>query len=140
MQTIIEENNNSAHLEQEIVRLTQELITSITSSDYVTYTKLVDPHLTAIEPESKGNLVEGMEFHKFYFENYNRKMPTNTTILSPHVHILAPSAACISYIRLTQAILPDGTPKSYQSEETRVWQKKNGSWVNVHFHRSSMNQ
>ncbi|KAK3730270.1 hypothetical protein QZH41_016452, partial [Actinostola sp. cb2023] len=140
--TIAEEpsTSNCSQQEQEIIRLTQELITSITSSDYVTYTRLVDQHLTAIEPESHGNLVEGLEFHKFYFDNFSRKSPTNTTILSPHVHILAPNAACISYIRLTQIILPDGQPITNQSEETRVWQKKNGSWVNVHFHRSCSNK
>lgn len=33
--------------------------------------KICDPHLTAFEPESLGNLVEGMDFHKFYFENGN---------------------------------------------------------------------
>lgn len=31
--------------------------------------KICDSHLTAFEPESMGNLVEGMDFHKFYFEN-----------------------------------------------------------------------
>ena len=24
-----------------------------------------------------------------------------------------------------------------QSEETRIWQKKDGKWYNVHFHRSN---
>jgi calcium/calmodulin-dependent protein kinase (CaM kinase) II len=33
------------------------------------FRKICDPHLTAFEPESMGNLVEGMDFHKFYFEN-----------------------------------------------------------------------
>jgi hypothetical protein len=33
------------------------------------FSKICDPHLTAFEPESLGNLVEGMDFHKFYFEN-----------------------------------------------------------------------
>lgn len=31
--------------------------------------KICDPHLTAFEPEAMGNLVEGMDFHKFYFDN-----------------------------------------------------------------------
>ena len=31
--------------------------------------RLCDPHLTAFEPEAIGNLVEGLEFHKFYFDN-----------------------------------------------------------------------
>lgn len=33
--------------------------------------KICDPHLTAFEPEALGNLVEGIDFHKFYFENGN---------------------------------------------------------------------
>lgn len=31
--------------------------------------KICDPGLTSFEPEALGNLVEGMDFHKFYFEN-----------------------------------------------------------------------
>ena len=30
-----------------------------------------------------------------------------------------------------------GQPFTAQSEETRVWQKKSGHWLCVHFHRSS---
>ena len=127
--------------EQEIIRLTQQLLTSITSGDYDTYCKLTDPRLTCFEPESKGNLVEGMEFHKYYFDNFyspqQRNGPINTTILSPHVHILGEGVACIAYVRLSQRMLPNGQPVTLQSEETRVWAKKNGHWVNVHFHRSS---
>lgn len=33
------------------------------------FRKICDPHLTAFEPEAMGNLVEGMDFHKFYFDN-----------------------------------------------------------------------
>ncbi len=31
--------------------------------------KICDPGLTCFEPEALGNLVEGMDFHRFYFEN-----------------------------------------------------------------------
>lgn len=31
--------------------------------------KICDPGLTSFEPEALGNLVEGTDFHKFYFEN-----------------------------------------------------------------------
>lgn len=31
--------------------------------------KICDPGLTSFEPEALGNLVEGMDFHRFYFEN-----------------------------------------------------------------------
>lgn len=100
--------------------------------------KLADPHITAFEPEARGHLVEGLEFHKFYFENVlsKRTTPINTTILSPHVHMLGEEAACICYVRLQQYINSAGAALTSQSEETRVWHKKSGHWVNVHFHRS----
>lgn len=31
--------------------------------------KICDPHVTSFEPEALGNLVEGLEFHKFFFDN-----------------------------------------------------------------------
>lgn len=41
----------------------------INQGDYESYTQLCDPELTAFEPEAIGNLVVGMSFHKFYFDN-----------------------------------------------------------------------
>ena len=29
---------------------------------------LVDPHMTSFQPEALGNLIVGMDFHKFYFD------------------------------------------------------------------------
>lgn len=37
---------------------------------------LVDPHLTSFEPEALGNLIVGMDFHKFYFDHGNCKKKT----------------------------------------------------------------
>ena len=33
-------------------------------------------------------------------------------------------------------IMTDETLRMSQSEETRVWEKINGDWKHVHFHRS----
>lgn len=55
--------------EEEIVKLTQNLIDIINSGDYESYTKICDSGMTAFEPESLGNIVIGMPFHKFYFDN-----------------------------------------------------------------------
>ncbi|XP_076361585.1 calcium/calmodulin-dependent protein kinase type II alpha chain isoform X4 [Tachypleus tridentatus] len=123
----------------EIIKITEQLIEAISSGDFQSYTKYCDPHLTAFEPEALGNLVEGMDFHKFYFDNVlgkNSKL-VNTTILNPVVHLLGEDAACIAYIRLTQYMDKSGIAHTRQYEETRVWQKKDGKWQNVHFHRSS---
>ncbi|XP_075735881.1 calcium/calmodulin-dependent protein kinase II isoform X35 [Rhipicephalus microplus] len=133
--TTIEDDDVKAR-KQEIVKLTEQLIESINSGDYETYTKLCDPHLTAFEPEALGNLVEGMEFHKFYFDNGKSYKSQNTTIINPTVHLLGDDAACIAYIRLMQYIDRAGIPRTRQTEETRVWHRKDTKWQNIHFHRS----
>ncbi|KAG5680153.1 hypothetical protein PVAND_009678 [Polypedilum vanderplanki] len=123
---------------QEIIKVTEQLIETINRGDFIAYTKICDPHLTAFEPESMGNLVEGMDFHKFYFENVLGKnyRAINTTILNPHVHLLGDDTACIAYVRLTQYVDKQGIAHSHQSEETRIWHKRDNKWQNVHLHRS----
>ncbi|XP_050816108.1 calcium/calmodulin-dependent protein kinase type II subunit gamma isoform X10 [Gopherus flavomarginatus] len=123
---------------QEIIKITEQLIEAINNGDFDAYTKICDPGLTSFEPEALGNLVEGMDFHKFYFENLLSKnnKPIHTTILNPHVHVIGEDAACIAYIRLTQYIDGQGRPRTTQSEETRVWHRRDGKWLNVHYHCS----
>ncbi|XP_044069373.1 calcium/calmodulin-dependent protein kinase type II subunit gamma isoform X8 [Siniperca chuatsi] len=123
---------------QEIIKMTEQLIEAINNGDFEAYTRICDPGLTSFEPEALGNLVEGMDFHKFYFENLLSKnsKPVHTTILNPHVHLIGEEAACIAYIRLTQYMDSQGRPRSCQSEETRVWHRRDAKWLNVHFHCS----
>ncbi|CAG5127974.1 unnamed protein product, partial [Candidula unifasciata] len=100
------EDEDSKGRKQEIIKLTEQLLQAITSGDYGEYTKLVDPQLTSFEPEALGNLIVGLDFHKFYFDHVLSKnnKPVNTSILNPHVHLLGEEAACIAYVRLTQSI------------------------------------
>ncbi|XP_039337003.1 calcium/calmodulin-dependent protein kinase type II subunit gamma isoform X1 [Mauremys reevesii] len=130
--------NSAALRKQEIIKITEQLIEAINNGDFDAYTKICDPGLTSFEPEALGNLVEGMDFHKFYFENLLSKnnKPIHTTILNPHVHVIGEDAACIAYIRLTQYIDGQGRPRTTQSEETRVWHRRDGKWLNVHYHCS----
>ncbi|XP_052006506.1 calcium/calmodulin-dependent protein kinase type II delta chain-like isoform X10 [Xyrauchen texanus] len=123
---------------QEIIKITEQLIEAINNGDFEAYTRICDPGLTSFEPEALGNLVEGMDFHKFYFENLLSKnsKPVHTTILNPHVHLIGEDAACIAYIRLMQYIDSQGRPCSCQSEETRVWHRRDSKWLNIHFHCS----
>ncbi|RLU24457.1 hypothetical protein DMN91_002546 [Ooceraea biroi] len=126
---------------QEIIKMTEQLIESINTGDFEAYTKICDPHLTAFEPEALGNLVEGMDFHKFYFDNAvlgKNCKAVNTTILNPHVHLLGEDAACIAYVRLTQYMDKQGVAHTQQSEESRVWHKRDNKWQNVHIHRSAV--
>ncbi|XP_060894305.1 calcium/calmodulin-dependent protein kinase (CaM kinase) II beta 1 isoform X19 [Labrus mixtus] len=123
---------------QEIIKITEQLIEAINNGDFEAYAKICDPGLTSFEPEALGNLVEGMDFHRFYFENLLAKnsKPIHTTILNPHVHLIGEDAACIAYIRLTQYVDGQGRPRSSQSEETRVWHRRDSKWQNIHFHCS----
>ncbi|XP_076673403.1 calcium/calmodulin-dependent protein kinase II isoform X34 [Andrena cerasifolii] len=138
--TTIEDDDVKAR-RQEIIKMTEQLIESINTGDFEAYTKICDPHLTAFEPEALGNLVEGMDFHKFYFDNAvlgKNCKAVNTTILNPHVHLLGEDAACIAYVRLTQYMDKQGVAHTQQTEESRVWHKRDNKWQNVHFHRSSV--
>uniref|UniRef100_A0A8C7U0N1 calcium/calmodulin-dependent protein kinase n=1 Tax=Oncorhynchus mykiss TaxID=8022 RepID=A0A8C7U0N1_ONCMY len=123
---------------QEIIKVTEQLIEAISNGDFESYTKMCDPSVTAFEPEALGNLVEGLDFHRFYFENLWSKnsKPVHTTILNPHIHLIGEEAACIAYIRITQYIDTNGMPRTAQSEETRIWHRRDGKWQIVHFHRS----
>nr|XP_029504793.1 calcium/calmodulin-dependent protein kinase type II subunit beta-like isoform X13 [Oncorhynchus nerka] len=123
---------------QEIIKITEQLIEAVNNGDFEAYAKICDPCLTSFEPEALGNLVEGMDFHRFYFDNLLSKnsKPIHTTILNPHVHLIGEDAACIAYIRLTQFVDGTGRPCSSQSEETRVWHRRESKWQNVHFHCS----
>ncbi|XP_049614744.1 calcium/calmodulin-dependent protein kinase type II subunit gamma isoform X5 [Syngnathus scovelli] len=132
------QSNVKQSRKQEIIKITEQLIEAINNGDFDAYTRICDPGLTSFEPEALGNLVEGMDFHKFYFENLLSKnnKPVHTTLLNPHVHLIGEDAACIAYIRLTQFVDSGGRPRSSQSEETRVWHRRDSKWLNVHFHCS----
>jgi len=124
----------------DIIRVTEQILDAINSGDFEGYTKLCDPNITAFEPEALGNLVEGIEFHRFYFDNFSalsKSKSASVTILNPQVHLLGDDAASIGYIKVTQTLDKQGIPTTSQSEETRIWQRRDGRWVNVHFHRSN---
>ncbi|XP_030636274.1 calcium/calmodulin-dependent protein kinase type II delta 1 chain isoform X4 [Chanos chanos] len=135
--TTIEDEDVKAR-KQEIIKVTEQLIEAINNGDFEAYTKICDPGLTSFEPEALGNLVEGTDFHRFYFENALSKghKPIHTILLNPHVHLIGEDAACVAYIRLTQYMDASGLPRTMQSEETRVWHRRDGKWQNIHFHRS----
>ncbi len=120
---------------RELLLLNQRLLDSIVRADWATYEELCDPSLSAFEPESRGQLVEGMPFHRFYFNLGGVKGEHNTTMASPHVRLMG-DVAVVSYVRLNQRVDGSGAPVVSAVEETRVWQRQGGRWRHVHFHRS----
>ncbi len=121
----------------ELLKLTQRLLESIAGGDWETYEQLCDPSLTAVEPEAHGVVVEGLAFHKFYFDLGGIRGPNHTTISAPHVRVSGDSAV-VTYVRHVQRLGPDGMATTVSHAETRVWQRRDGRWRHVHFHRSPL--
>ena len=121
----------------ELLELNQRLLDSIARGDWATYQELCDPSLTALEPESLGHLVEGLAFHRFYFDLGGIRGRHQTTMCNPHVRIMG-DVAVIAYVRLVQRLDLDGNPVTMGNAETRIWQRIDGRWRHVHFHRSML--
>jgi ketosteroid isomerase-like protein len=121
---------------QELLQLNQSLLDCIAQGDWATYEMLCDHSLTAFEPEAQGQLVEGLEFHRFYFRLGGTRGPNQTTMCSPRIRWIG-DAAIVTYVRLNQRLGPEGQPREAAFEETRVWQRQGDSWKHVHFHRSA---
>lgn len=158
-----------------MLEISQTLLNAIDSGDFETYSKLCDPGLTAFEPEAQGqahsclfsvlrnlcftqtltgripcyftgHLVEGLEFHKFYFDlkkstsnngAEERNLTARSTIVSPRVTIVD-NLGIVTYTRLVQ-YPPEGNVEAVN--ETRIWERSKGEdgqweWKNLHFHRS----
>jgi hypothetical protein len=126
----------SEQVRNEILELTHKLLECIAKGDWESYQLLCDPAITCFEPEARSHLVEGLDFHRYYFALGARKTPVNTTICAPQVRLLGADAAVVSFVRLVQHLDGAGVPQTSRSEETRIWQRKDGVWKHVHFHRS----
>jgi ketosteroid isomerase-like protein len=120
---------------EELLQLSQRLLESIAAGDWATYQELCDPGLTAFEPEARGQLVEGLTFHRYYFDRGGIKGNPQTTMVAPSVRIME-DVAVVAYVRLIQRSGTDGAAQTVACEETRIWQRREGRWRHVHFHRS----
>ncbi|KAI8903222.1 Calcium/calmodulin dependent protein kinase II association-domain protein [Gorgonomyces haynaldii] len=116
-------------LEDSILKLNQQLLDSIAQQNWPEYTRLCAQDLVCVEPESNNQFVQGLEFHKYYFGTPDN---VQVTMSLPHVRLLN-DAAIVSYVRVTQT--PSGT---LTWPETRVWQRIQGEWKHVHFHKSKL--
>jgi calcium/calmodulin-dependent protein kinase (CaM kinase) II len=121
---------------KEVLEQNERLLRCIAEGDWKTYLELCDPGITGFEPEARGQWVEGLDFHKFYFDLGGSSGPHNTTMCSPKVHLMD-NAAVVCYVRLVQRLDEAGKPITARCEETRVWQRQGEAWKHVHFHRST---
>ena len=129
-----------AEARAELLDLSRQLLVAIAAGDWTAYRRLVADDITCFEPEAKGQLVEGLPFHKFYFDLAAEKSKgtahVTTTLASPVVKMLGNDVAVVCYVRLVQKLDAAGSPVVSCGEETRVWVRMASGWKHVHFHRS----
>eukprot|EP00586_Coscinodiscus_wailesii_P017997 CAMPEP_0172513778 /NCGR_PEP_ID=MMETSP1066-20121228/255323_1 /TAXON_ID=671091 /ORGANISM="Coscinodiscus wailesii, Strain CCMP2513" /LENGTH=313 /DNA_ID=CAMNT_0013294187 /DNA_START=161 /DNA_END=1099 /DNA_ORIENTATION=- len=115
---------------QQLVQLTELILNSMITGDWSTYCTLADPSITCFEPEALGNLVEGLEFHKYYFDLFRGQgREKKVTMMSPQVRLMGDKAAIVTYVRLVQNVdEKTRTPISSRIEETMIWEVVDGRW------------
>jgi calcium/calmodulin-dependent protein kinase (CaM kinase) II len=121
---------------EELLQVNQRLLNAIVTGDWPTYAELCASDLTAFEPEACGQLVEGLAFHRFYFDRTSRSHRRQATMASPRVRRLG-DVAIVSYVRIDQIETEAGF-QSQAFEETRIWHRTESGWKHVHFHRSEI--
>ncbi|MFO1092843.1 MAG: DUF4440 domain-containing protein [Planctomycetaceae bacterium] len=121
--------------EESLLDASRQLLKSIDAGDWKAYAALCDTSLTCFEPEAEGHLVEGLPFHKFYFDLPPSKTPRLSSISSPHVRIVG-DVGIVCYVRLVQKLDAGGAPITATVSETRVWRREGKGWKHIHFHRS----
>lgn len=134
----------------EVASYQQLLLDAVHAGNWALYEKLSSPGLTAIETESNGEMVKGLDFHKFYFSVAAAKRKAAADVAAsaghpaPHpsvstmgpgteVRLLDGRAAIVAGNRLVQR---EG--RTDTMAETRVWRYTPDArvWQQVHFHRS----
>jgi len=129
--------------DQELLAVNQAMLDSVSRGDWDTYASYCSNDLSCFEPETNGVLAEGLSFHRFYFEAENSEIPNKSsdirspqvTMARPHLRWLSPNVAIISYTRLTQHVF-NGEATTKSCCETRIWEQHQGSWKQLHIHRS----
>ena len=130
---------NLTNRDREILALNQGVLDAVVQGDWASYASRCCDSLSCFEAETEGVLVEGLDFHQFYFpkegSNPNNQAAVTVTMARPHLRWLSDDAVVLSYTRLVQRH-NDGVFTTSACCETRIWQNQSGTWKQVHVHRS----
>lgn len=143
--------------DQTILQLNQSMLECVLRGDWDGYAAHCDVSVSCFEAETNGILVEGLEFHRFYFDSpaataaaagsgaaeassavQTQLQPlsqSQVTMARPHLRWLGDDAVVLSYTRLVQRC-SNGEFTTSSCCETRIWQQRLGQWKQVHVHRS----
>ena len=104
--------------------------------DFDTYRTLCDKDMTCFEPECRDQLIEGVNFHKFYFDNPTQNVAPKFGFSEIKVRLFKDNGASISFVKTTTGVSESGENVSRVGRETRVWSLIGKNWKCIHFHRS----
>jgi len=126
-------------LRDQAIAVNQKLLDAIMGGDWTTYETLCDKTLTCLEPEAPGQVVIGLDFHKFYFAPSAGGAPKRiqTTMANIEAHVCG-DVVVLAYVRLVQVAGGDGSYVTKSTAETRVWKKTASGWKHIHFHRTPL--
>jgi len=126
-------------LRDQAIAVNQKLLDAIMGGDWATYETLCDKTLTCLEPEAPGQVVIGLDFHKFYFAPSTGGAPKRiqTTMANIEAHVCG-DLVVLAYVRLVQVAGGDGSYVTKSTAETRVWKKASSGWKHIHFHRTPL--
>lgn len=122
--------------EQGVLDAVQKLLDAVSHCDTGAYSQLVAEDVSAFEFDVSPYRIDGIDFHlNLMKEKGKRLRPTQVSILTPRVQRFG-NIAIASYTRLNTVWDEDGEPEFDNCNETRVFERREGTWVMVHFHRS----
>merc|ERR1712194_184266 len=93
---------------KDLIAITEKLLSAIGSGDFATYSSLCHDESTCIEPETLGQIVHGLDFHKHYFDlpsdPSNPPAPSNITLCDVNVRVCPKGVmGFVTYNRLGQS-------------------------------------
>ena len=127
--------------DREILAINQAMLESVLRGDWQAYAASCSSDVSCFEAETNGVLVEGLPFHRFYFSDSESGTDTNepaaaqVTMARPHLRWLSDDVVVVSYTRLVQR-QSNGTFTTSSCCETRIWQRRQDRFQQVHVHRS----
>lgn len=122
-------------VEQEVMDANTRLTEAIRTRNFGAFSALVCADVTFIEPETRGQVLRGLDFYKFKFTNEQPSAAERSTVLNAQVDTLGDGAAILTCTRLNQVASDSGVTVT-ETKETKVWRKENGHWKCAHFHIS----
>ena len=123
--------------EQSVMDAVERLVSVVARCDADAYRKLVADDVSSFEFDIAPYRIDTLEFH-LHLLKQSAQLPTpapRIDILTPRVRVLG-NVAIASYT-LLKTVQADGKSVFRSCNESRVFEKREGTWVMVHFHRSA---